>query len=248
MSNETRPVKGRSGQTRRAAEPTKKSSSGLDLTTLMGIGVIVAVIGLAAYFVFGSGGNTPAANAVQESADVTVEGEALPQFNAQNPGEDQALGMAAPQVTGEDFAADEVTLLTEGEANILVFLAHWCPHCQAETPLLVDEWSSGLPDNVNVTAVVTAQDANQPNYPPSTWLDREDWTHPVILDSEANDIAGAYGLTSYPFFVVTDAEGNVVARTSGELGREQIQNLVDVAEGAADASTVQTDEDSSDVE
>ncbi len=249
MSNDNRPTKGRSGQTRQARTPTKSESSGLDMTTLIGIGVVVLVIALGVSMAMGLfDSNTSAANAVQESADSTVDGETLPPFDAEDPANDPALGMAAPQVTGEDFAGDEVDLLVEGEANVLVFLAHWCPHCQAELPLLVDEWQDGLPDGVNATAVITSQDPNQANYPPSSWLAREDWGFPVILDSETNQIAGAYGLSSYPYFVVVDANGDVVARTSGELGRDQLNNLVDVAAGAADASTVETDDQSSDVE
>ncbi len=241
MSDSNRDVKGRSGQKRQARTATKKESAGLDMTTLVGIGVvvIVAAIGISlAMGLFDS--NTSAANAVQETADATVDGAALPGFDsAANPAADAAQGLAAPNVSGQDFAGDDVDLLVEGEANILVFLAHWCPHCQAELPLLVDEWSDGLPDGVNATAVVTSQDPNQNNYPPSSWLARDGWDFPVILDDESNSIAGAYGLSSYPYFVVVDADGNVAARTSGELGRDQIQALLDVATGSVDGSTVE---------
>lgn len=241
MSDNRRDVKGRSGQTRQARTATKtKDSSGLDLTTVAGIGVIVLVIAVGIALALGLfDGNTSAANAVQETADTTVEGSTLPPFDSANPAADQALGMPAPQVTGEDFSGEEAELLVEGEANLLVFLAHWCPHCQAELPLLVDEWKDGLPDGVNATAVITAQDPNQSNYPPSAWLARDGWDYNVILDDEANTIGGGYGLTSYPYFVVVDADGNVAARTSGELGRDQINALLDVATGAADASSVE---------
>ena len=241
MSDNQRPVKGRSGQTRQVRSPsTAKQSSGLDMTTLVGIGVIVLVIAVGVSIALGLfDSNTSAANAVQETADVTVEGEALPSFDSANQAADQAIGLPAPQATGQDFAGEDADLLVEGEANVLVFLAHWCPHCQAELPLLVDEWSGGLPDGVNATAVITSQDANQPNYPPSEWMAREGWDFNVILDDESNTLGGGYGLSSYPYFVVVDADGNVAARTSGELGRDQIQSLLEVAAGSADASTVE---------
>lgn len=241
MSDNQREVKGRSGQTRQVRTGTgSKDSSGLDMTTLVGIGVIVLVIAVGVSIALGLfDSNTSAANAVQETADTSVEGTGLAPFDSSNPTADQAIGQPAPQVTGEDFAGDEAQLLVEGEANILVFLAHWCPHCQAELPLLVDEWADGLPDGVNATAVITSQDPNQANYPPSDWMAREGWDFNVILDDEANTIGGGYGLTGYPYFVVVDADGNVAARTSGELGRDQIQALVEVASGSADASTVE---------
>ncbi len=249
MSDTNRDVKGRSGQKRQARTATKKDSAGLDMTTLLGIGVVVIVAALGISLAMGLfDSNTSAANAIQETADATIDGEALPAFDSANPGADAAQGMPAPNVSGQDFAGDDTDLLVEGEANLLVFLAHWCPHCQAELPLLVDEWAGGLPDGVNATAVITSQDPNQANYPPSSWMSREEWDFPVILDDETNSIAGSYGLSGYPYFVVVGADGNVAARTSGELGRDQIQALVDVAAGTADASTVEGSTELSDAD
>lgn len=249
MSDRNNDVKGRSGQKRQARTATKKDSSGLDMTTLFGIGVVVVVAALGISLAMGLfDSNTSAANAIQETADASVDGDTLPSFDAENPAGDAAVGTPAPQVSGQDFAGEDVDLLVEGEANLLVFLAHWCPHCQTELPLLVDEWAGGLPDGVNATAVITSQDPNQANYPPSSWISREEWDFPVILDDESNSVGGAYGLTSYPYFVVVGADGNVAARTSGELGRDQIQALVDVASGAADASSVEGSTELSDAD
>ena len=59
------------------------------------------------------------------------------------------------------------------------FVAHWCPHCQAEVPRIVALAEQGrLPEGVDVAAVSTAVDATAPNYPPSAWLDRVGWPFP----------------------------------------------------------------------
>ncbi|NCZ56650.1 MAG: hypothetical protein EBY86_08450 [Acidimicrobiia bacterium] len=57
---------------------------------------------------------------------------------------------------------------TPGTPMLLVFLAHWCPHCQAEVPVLV-KWNQSMlvPDNLDVIAVATGTDETAPNYPPS---------------------------------------------------------------------------------
>ena len=43
-----------------------------------------------------------------------------------------------------------VSIEADGRPKIVVFLAHWCPHCQAEVPRLVDWFGeNGVPDDVD---------------------------------------------------------------------------------------------------
>ena len=246
MSNETRPAqRGRAGQSRRPASqgrsPDRKR--GLDSTTVSFIVLVLVIIAGSVYLVLNNR-SVADTGAIQEfSPEVTVEGDALPVFNSETVTTvtDEALGMQVPIVTGQDFMGEEVTLPVEGESTILVFIAHWCPFCQAEVPVLLEEWIYGdLPDGVNVAAVATGTREDAPNYPPSAWLlGRDDpWTSPILADSAESAAAQAYGLGSYPFFVVVGPDGTVQARTSGELGREQLDALVEVAQGASDAGTI----------
>lgn len=223
----------------------------MDPTTMTFIGLVV-VIAVGSVFFFLSNRSGEDTGAIQEAAPVTIEGEGIQPFNSQtmDTATDAALGAAVPTVTGQDFEGNEVTLPVEGESTIIAFMAHWCPFCQAELPLLKDEWNDGaLPDGVNAAIVATATDEGQQNYPPSTWLvgGSDPWTETILLDSQESETGQAFGLTSYPFFVVVGPEGQVLARTSGELGRDQLQALVDVAAGAADAGTVGEGEGQSDV-
>ncbi len=80
----------------------------------------------------------------------TVTGDSLPRFVDETVA-DTALGLPAPAVTGADSAGDAVTIAADGRAKIVLFLAHWCPGCRAEVPLVV-EWlkSDPLPDNVDL--------------------------------------------------------------------------------------------------
>jgi cytochrome c biogenesis protein CcmG/thiol:disulfide interchange protein DsbE len=246
MSNETRPAqRGRAGQSRRPASQgrTPDRRRGLDRTTVSFIVLVLVIIAGSVYLVLNNR-SVADTGAIQEfSPEVTVEGEALPVFNSETVTTvtDEALGTQVPTVTGQDFMGEEVTLPVEGESTIMVFIAHWCPFCQAEVPVLLEEWIYGdLPDGVNVAAVATGTREDAPNYPPSAWLlGRDDpWTAPILADSAESAAAQAYGLGSYPFFVVVGPDGTVQARTSGELGREQLQSLVEVAQGAADAGNV----------
>ncbi len=86
-----------------------------------------------------------------------------------------------------------------GAPKLVVFVAHWCPHCQREVPLLVNWMSSGQkPANLDVVAVSTANDLSDVNSPASDWLKRENWPTPVMADSSDNTAANAYGLPGVP--------------------------------------------------
>jgi cytochrome oxidase Cu insertion factor (SCO1/SenC/PrrC family) len=179
----------------------------------------------------GGGDDTATSDFDTRTAAVDTGGGALPALP--DAGDDPAVGQAAPRVEGVDRDGGAVTLPATGRPTILVFLAHWCPHCQREVPLLqgwIDEGQ--LPGGVDVAAVATGFDPARPNYPASAWLDREGWTPPTVADADGS-AAAAYGLTSFPFWVAVDAGGTVVERRTGEL---TLQEVTDMAIGARDAA------------
>jgi thiol-disulfide isomerase/thioredoxin len=191
---------------------------------LIGAAVVAIVLSQA--------GGTPAAS-VAPTASGPVAGASvdatspLPAFSTGSAGAaDPAVGSSAPEFSGPSFDGSTVSVSHDGRAKLLLFLAHWCPHCQAEVPVVQDWLDAGsLPEGVDLVSVVTSSDPNGPNYPPSAWLEREGWTAPVVVDG-ANAIAGAYGLTAFPFWVAVDADGDVAGRHSGELTPEQMDAIV----------------------
>jgi thiol-disulfide isomerase/thioredoxin len=154
----------------------------------------------------------------------TIEGTVLPLFE-QSAG-DPAIGMQVPVASGPSFDGTTVTIGEPGRPQIILFLAHWCPHCQREVPLLQD-WidANGMPAGVDLLSVATSIDSNAPNYPPDAWLAAEGWTVPTLVDPE-NTVADAYGLAGFPYWVFTDADGKVAVRTIGELTIEQIEQAI----------------------
>lgn len=154
-----------------------------------------------------------------------VTGSALPRFGGQGTA-DPSVGFEAPTVQGADFDGTEVLVEPDGRPKILLFLAHWCPFCQNEVPVVVS-WVNGgnLPDNVDLIGITTSTDRLRPNYPPSVWLDNEGWTEPVIVDSGINVVAGSFGLNAFPFWVFLNGDGTVHSRMSGELGANQLTQI-----------------------
>jgi thiol-disulfide isomerase/thioredoxin len=105
----------------------------------------------------------------------------------------------------------------------------WCPHCQAELPNLVALDENGALDELDAVVVLTGTTDTRPNYPPAAWLEREGWTGRVLVDDEDQPAAAAFGLTSYPYLVLVDADGEVIARSAGELGMEGLLTFIEQA-------------------
>jgi thiol-disulfide isomerase/thioredoxin len=208
----------------------KKSAGSGRLTWYIGAGIAV-LIGIAAIVAIGSGGDDSSADGLQQFGEVTVNGDALAPYS--EGADDSAVGMPAPEVIGEGFTGNAVTTKTDAP-QMIVFLAHWCPHCQREVPLLVEwERNGEVPAGLEVMAVATATNPTNPNFPPSEWLTRERFPAlwPVMVDDGANTAGNAFGVSGYPFFVLTDAEGKVVFRGSGEISKEELTSIIQTTLG-----------------
>ena len=185
---------------------------------------VVAVVALA--LVLSSGGKTKSRNSGGEIAKkVTVDGTALPEFSESV--DDPAIGEAAPKLVGNNFAGDPVTLGgASGKKQVIVFFAHWCPHCQREVPIIVSLAKAGTFKGVELGGVSTGTSKEAPNYPPSDWLSTVGWPAPVLVDTANQQAAKAYGLTGYPYLVFVNADGTVAGRWSGEMPEADLESVV----------------------
>lgn len=165
-----------------------------------------------------------------ENQPVTVAGEALPSHPSS--GTDNGIGLTPPALSGSSFDGSPITVdpcATTG-ATMVVFVAHWCPHCNVEVPRLVEWYESGaVPDGLQVVAVSTGVESNADNYPPSQWITDNNWPWPVLADDAEQTAAQAWGLDAYPYFVIINSDGVVTARDTGEKSIEDITALVDAA-------------------
>ena len=226
----TAPHKGKGRRPDSRKQPQKKSPV---LWIALGVFALLAVVAIVASMGgnddSGSTAGDDGASAIEETRPVEVAGTELAEYGS---GNDPAIGAPSPVVEGQTFDGASITIGNKGEAQLVFFVAHWCPHCQKEVPVITD-WidESGLPEGVTLKAVSTGLNENAPNYPPSEWLEREAWPVKTLADDEASSAAKAFGLSAYPFFVANNADGEVVARTSGELTVPQLEALVEAAQG-----------------
>ncbi len=191
----------------------------------------VLVLAAVAFFVTRGDGNE---NDLVQPATVEIVGEALPAMPDVGPiadaSNDSAVGTVAPTLIGTNFEGDEIRIEPDGRAKALYFVAHWCPHCQAEVPVVQGLINDGQkPETLDVYAISTAVDSTRGNFPPDVWLDSEEFTPQVLRDDSELTAYNSVGPAGFPFVVYLDADHQVVARSAGTLDAAQMQALWNAA-------------------
>ncbi|MCX6517886.1 MAG: TlpA disulfide reductase family protein [Actinobacteria bacterium] len=211
----------------------KKASSGDSMRTILY--VVLVVVGIAGAVALGTSGGS---SDTTTDTVVTVPGGVQPAEYQKvsstggllaplpESGADTETGKSVAVLKGYDLQGRPVTIdpAGEGKATMVVFLAHWCPHCNREIPVL-NKWreSGEVPTGLRVVGITTGSKADQANWPPSKWMTAMKWPFEVMADSEAQEAAAAYGVAGYPFIAFVGANGKITARTSGEIPVEQLQ-------------------------
>lgn len=208
--------------------------------TLIIVGaVVVLVLALAGVAVLVSGDDDDSTATTDEPVPtysddaeairpVSFTGDPLPTLEVEG-ADDPAVGMEAPIVEGQDFDGNSVTTggSSEGPA-LLVYLAHWCPHCNYEVPQILELNSrGGIPENLEVIGISTAADPAEPNFPPSDWLVDEGWLWPTMADDANSTAFAVNGGRGFPYMVLLDEEGAVLARISGEHSADDLGAWLD---------------------
>jgi thiol-disulfide isomerase/thioredoxin len=187
------------------ASPRKTNNPTRTLLLIAGIVAVVAIVGVIVAVVVGGGDDG------DDSSD-----------------DDPVAGQPVPVVSGVDYDGNEITIDPAADGpTMIALLAHWCPHCNNEIPVL-NEWrdSGEIPEGLDIVGVSTGVDPSRPNYPPDKWLASMDWQWPVLADDDGSAMA-AYGGTSFPTLIFVDSDGNVFRQLTGEVPIEELDPLAD---------------------
>jgi len=174
-------------------------------------------------------GNSVAPDSVApaEYQPVSINGDPLPVMPEE--GTDAGIGAKVPVVNGYNFNGDAVSLdvAASGKPTMVVFLAHWCPHCNREIPRIL-EWAAtnGVPEGLRIVGVATGSRNDYPNWPPSAWLADMGWKWEKMADTQDGQAFSAYGGTSFPTMVLVGPDGTVKNRFSGEVEISDLDRLV----------------------
>jgi cytochrome c biogenesis protein CcmG, thiol:disulfide interchange protein DsbE len=183
--------------------------------------VTTVVIGLAVTIGLNAAGErTPT---LSEEGGPAISGAALPE--GVDEGDDPAVGLDAPQVTG--IAVDGSTVTLGRPHQAIVLMAPWCPACQAELPTIVTlDAAGGIPRGVELAIVATFTDDPRTPQPPEVWLRDAGWRGPALIDSTTNVVAEMYGIIGVPTWVLIDGDGRIAHRHTGMLEDDEIRALL----------------------
>jgi len=161
---------------------------------------------------------------VAEDGTVAAGGE-LPEHRPG--GGDPAIGMPLPVLSAPDLTGEPAGVGPGDGPRVIAVVAHWCPHCRAELPKVVELRAGGWPDGVDLTVVSTAQGRARGDGAPSEWLRGLGVTDDeVLVDDDRATLAGALGTTAFPYLIGVDSGGRVRWRSSGGVSPGELQVLV----------------------
>jgi cytochrome c biogenesis protein CcmG/thiol:disulfide interchange protein DsbE len=204
-----------------AAEAPTTTLTGATTTTIPGSTTAVSILDGAAY------------------GTVSVVGDPLPLYGSA--ATDTAVGMQMPEISGQDAAGNPVVISNNGKAKVIVAIAHWCPVCAEEVPVVRDWYAATtLPDNVEVYSLAVFTDPTRANFPPGGYLQAQQWNLPLILDDEAGSAATALGAHAVPFWVLVLEDGTVAARGAGAPTTADLDQIVATVAAGPDTTTSTT--------
>lgn len=201
-------------------DATQSQISSLD-SRIAGVGLSVEELavdidGLTAALGAAGSSSTPAQSVPAGHLPPFVQGQA-----------DQAVGMVLGQVEGPDAYTGEALSIdpSDGTRRIWMVWAHWCPYCQQELPELT-ELHPTIPSEypgVELATVTTSIDPTRGN-PLDAYLTEQQFPFTVVVD-DAYTLASQFGVNAFPFWVVTDGDGTVIARLTGYLDEARLDAL-----------------------
>jgi thiol-disulfide isomerase/thioredoxin len=196
-------------QTERRAERRRKLGIALGGVALIAVVVVFVVV------LMGEGGGN--GGGPSAPGEVTVLGS--PRSTPLQAGE------TVPAFTAPELAGGTLDWTSyAGKPAVLSVWASWCPHCQAELPVLdrVMKDSSGVGFVTIVTAIGT-----QPGPTPQEYMLQNQLDFPVAVDDEGQTLAAAFGIQSFPTLFFVNSDGTVATQLSGEVAETDLRSIID---------------------
>ena len=200
------------------------------------VGSVVAIVIIFFIAVFAL---QPSAEKNFFGGEINVEGDSLPSLSLDFNRDcalfenfnycqqlEPAANFDAPIISGTDINGNQIST-DSNDPRIILFLAHWCPHCQQEVKT-IQKWinENGNPDPIKIYAVLTSINSSQPNYPPDKWLESENWSLPTFIDNDQDGVAKHFGIRGFPFWVIVDHHGKIITRLSVSYTEEQFEIIL----------------------
>lgn len=136
------------------------------------------------------------------------------------------VGKKAPDFSAKALDGGKVSLADGGskKATMLVFFATWCPHCQAEAPVIadfVDQYKDLQIDMIGMDGQDNQKKVGE-------FVDKYGIDAPTTYDPP---LGTTYKVSGYPTVYILDGKGKVVFAHSGEAPRKIFESNIEKALG-----------------
>jgi len=176
------------------------------------VAVVVAAVGLVVLLGVVAAAHVAGNRLGDKSTQSPVAPAGAPQFSP-------AVRYVPPLQGADMITGDSVTLHPTGRPLLVVFWAHWCPHCQVEMPRIEEMYDQDGGDKYDIITVATfvRRGIGADGYStPEDFVQSAGLTMPVILDS-TGQIARRWGVDGTPeMFIIEPSGREILADLTGE--------------------------------
>jgi thiol-disulfide isomerase/thioredoxin len=131
-------------------------------------------------------------------------------------------------MTGQMRSIEEFT----GQPLLINFWATWCAPCLREMPMLETVWQERNKGNSLQIVGIAIDRAEEVDL----YLNKTDVTYPILIgQSDAMEAAGSFGpdFAGLPFTVFISADRQILLSHSGELQREQFDDIMSIIDAVS---------------
>lgn len=139
----------------------------------------------------------------------------------QNTNSSKLPSFSLPNTEGKTVSIDEF----KGKYFLLDFWASWCGYCRQESPYLVQAYNKFK--NKNFTIVSISLDEDKEAWLKAITKDKLTWTHLSDLKGWESQAAQMFGVSSIPFNLLIDPQGNIIAsELRGDALEEKLKEVL----------------------